>query len=69
MTQQELMDTVKAKLPTRDAITVNFVQMRYRVLQAQARKVIADLQNDGLIGKEWDAALGGYPVVKEGAQA
>jgi ribosomal protein S25 len=64
MTQTELYETVKAKLPTREAITVNWVQCRYRVLQSQARQVIADLKAEGLIGKDWDPSLGGYPVTR-----
>jgi ribosomal protein S25 len=62
MTQAELMKTVKAKLPTRQAITVNFVQQRYRVLQSQARRCIEDLQDEGLISRNWSTELGGYPV-------
>jgi hypothetical protein len=65
MTNNELMQNVKAKLPSREAITATFIQMRYRVLQSQARQCIADLQADGLIGTEWDPQLGGYPVIKQ----
>lgn len=65
MTYEELLQTVKAKLPSREAITANFIQMRYRVLQMQARKCISELQDQGLISREWDVRLGGYPVVKE----
>jgi hypothetical protein len=65
MNQSELLQTVRAKLPTREAITATFIQMRYRVLQSQARQCIADLQRAGLIGQEWDPQMGGYPVIKE----
>lgn len=69
MTYQELMDNVKERLPSRDAITVNYVQARYHVLQSLARKVIEDLQDEGLISREWSTQLGGYAVVKEGQHA
>ncbi len=66
MNQIELLQAVKIKLPTRDAVTAIFIQMRYHVLHAQAHQCITDLQAEGLIGKEWDSSLGGYPVlVKE----
>lgn len=66
MNQVELLQTVKAKLPTREAITAVFIQQRYHVLQSQARQCIATLQAERLIGTEWNVGLGGYPVlVKE----
>lgn len=65
MTQAELLNTVKAKLPAREAITANWIQCRYHVLQMSARKCIEQLQSEGLIGREWSVTLGGYPVVKE----
>lgn len=64
MTYAELLQTVKAKLPSRTAITANWIQMRYRVLQMEARKCVQELQAEGLVGREWDTKLGGYPVVK-----
>jgi ribosomal protein S25 len=69
MDYQELMGNVKARLATREAITANYIQCRYHVLQSSARKVIQDLQDEGLIGREWSVGLGGYPVVKEGVTA
>jgi len=67
MIYTELLETVKAKLPTRQAITIGYIQQRYHTLQGEAHKVIGQLQAEGLIGEDWDTALGGYPVVvKEG---
>ena len=66
MNYKELYENVKRKVPERQAITAIFVQMRYHTLQADARRCIAQLQEEGLIGREWDTSLGGYPVlVKE----
>jgi hypothetical protein len=64
MTNDELLQTVRAKLPSREAITTTFIQMRYRVLQSQARQCITDLQQAGLISSEWNPQMGGYPVIK-----
>lgn len=63
MIYEDLLKTVKAKLPTWKMVTANVIQMRYRCLQMAARKCIADLQAEGLIGTEWDSSLGGYPVL------
>lgn len=65
MSYAELYETVKAKIASRKAITVIFVQMRYHTLQSDARRCVAQLQEEGLIGREWDMSLGGYPVVKQ----
>lgn len=65
MTYEDLMKCVKDRLPTRQAITANYVQSRYHVLQMMARKIILDLQDEKLIGREWDPQLGGYPVLLE----
>jgi ribosomal protein S25 len=65
MNYADLMQCVRERLPTRQAITANYVQSRYHILQMVARKVIQDLQEEGLIGKTWDAVLGGYPVLVE----
>jgi ribosomal protein S25 len=63
MTYDELMINVRNKLPSRVAITAIWIQQRYRVLQSQARRCIADLQEQGLVGKDWDPCLGGYPIL------
>ena len=67
MTNEDLMTNVKNKLPSRQAITATWIQCRYHVLQMQARKCIADLQDEGLIGQDWDTQLGGYPVLHQQA--
>lgn len=63
MRYDDLYRTVRAILASRKAVTVIFIQMRYLVLQAEARRCVAQLQDEGLIGREWDASLGGYPVL------
>lgn len=63
MTQEEVMQCVRAKLPSRMAITATWIQARYHCLQSQARAIIATLQDEGKISKEWDPQLGGYAVV------
>ncbi len=63
MTYEELMVNVRAKLPSRQAITANWIQCRYRVLQMMARRCIQELQEDGSISREWDPRLGGYEVL------
>lgn len=65
MTYAELYETVKKKITGRQAITAIFIQMRYHTLQADARRCLAQLQEEGLIGREWDMSLGGYPVLKK----
>ncbi len=70
MNYVDLLQTVKERLPSRQAITVDYIWSRYRVMRTVARKVIDDLQREQLIGKDWNAALGGYPVlVKEAENA
>lgn len=64
MNHDELMANVKNKLASKPAITANWIQQRYHVLQMQARKCIQDLQEQGLIGQEWSTRLGGYPVIQ-----
>lgn len=63
MTYAELYETVKAKIASRQAVTTIFIQMRYHTLQSEARRCVRQLQDEGLIGREWDMSLGGYPVL------
>lgn len=64
MSYAELYETVKTKITSRQAITTIYIQMRYHTLQSDARRCVAQLQDEGLIGREWDPSLGGYPVIK-----
>jgi ribosomal protein S25 len=65
MTQDQLMETVKARLSKVDKISVVDIQTRYRCLHAQARKCIRDLQEEGLISREWHFMKSGYLVLKQ----
>ncbi len=65
MNYADLLKTVKERLPSRQAITVDYVWARYRVMRTVAHKVIADLQREELIGREWSTELGGYRVWKK----
>jgi hypothetical protein len=66
MNYADLLMTVKERLPSRRAISVDYIWSRYRVLRTVARKVIDDLQREELIGRDWNTEFGGYPVlVKE----
>lgn len=65
MTQDQLMENVKARLPKLEAISVVDIQTRYRCLHGQARKCIQDLQAEGLISREWNFLKGGYLVLKK----
>jgi hypothetical protein len=65
MSYEELLECVRARLASHQAISMDYVRSRYRVLQMMARKVIQDLQDEGLIGREWDVELRGYPVLKQ----
>jgi ribosomal protein S25 len=65
MTQDELLENVKARLPKLEKISVVDIQTRYRCLHAQARKCIRDLQDEGLISREWHFMKSGYLVLKQ----
>jgi ribosomal protein S25 len=65
MTQDQLMENVKARLSKVDKISVVDIQTRYRCLHSQARKCIRDLQDEGLISREWHFLEGGYLVLKK----
>ena len=65
MTQDELTENVKARLPKLEKISVVDIQTRYRCLHGQARRCIQDLQVDGLISWEWNFLEGGYLVLKK----
>jgi ribosomal protein S25 len=65
MTQDELLENVKARLPKLEKISVVDIQTRYRCLHSQARKCIRDLQEEGLISREWHFMKSGYLVLKQ----
>lgn len=60
-----LLQTVKDKLKSLDVITVNFIRQRYHTLQSDARHVLTQLQQEGLVEKEWKFGAGGYLVIKD----
>ena len=63
MTYDDLMLNVRNKLPSRAAITSNWIQQRYHVLQGEARQCLAELQAENLVATEWNTHLGGYQVL------
>jgi ribosomal protein S25 len=65
MTYDEILETVKARLSKVDKISVVDIQTRYRCLHSQARKCIRDLQEEGLISREWHFMKSGYLVLKQ----
>lgn len=68
MNYAELYKMVKESIAGRQAVTTIFIQMRHRTLQADARRCLAQLQDEELVGKDWDTALGGYPVLMKEAE-
>lgn len=65
MSYDELKQTVKDRLPGRRAISPKYISARYEVSLLDAVKVVLEMQSAGLVSRDWNTFLGGYPVKRE----